>query len=97
MGCMQVLRQGHLGEVVPHGHGENHYLKIADEDLPRGEIVTVPVKRSGVLLMTNHTPHCSTPSTSDIIRWFMDLCYRSASLPTNAPITQLLESEAQHE
>lgn len=93
MGCMQVMRRGHLGEVVPHGHGENHYLQIAEEDLPTGEIVTVPVRRGGVLLMTNCTPHCSTPNTSDIIRWSMDLRYQSASLPTNAPITRLPEEE----
>jgi hypothetical protein len=47
------------------------------------------VRRGGVLLLTNLTPHCSTPNTSDGIRWSMDLRYQSASLPTNAPITRL--------
>jgi hypothetical protein len=66
-------------------------LKIADEDLPMGEVVTVPVKRGGVLLLTNLLPHCSIPNVSDGIRWSMDLRYQSAALPTNAPITRLPE------
>jgi phytanoyl-CoA hydroxylase len=51
----------------------------------------VPVRRGGVLLLTNLTPHCSTPNVSEEIRWSMDLRYQSASLPTNAPITRLPE------
>lgn len=90
-GCLQVLRYGHRGAVVPHGSGPHHYLEIAESDLPSGEIVTVPVKRGGVLLMTNLTPHCSTPNTTEGIRWSMDLRYQSADLPTNAPITRLPE------
>ncbi len=93
MGCMQVLRYGHRGAVVPHGHGDHHYLEIKEENLPEGEIVTVPVRRGGVVLMTNRTPHMSTPNTSDCIRWSMDLRYQSASLPTNAPITRLPEEQ----
>src|SRR5579871_1192990 len=27
-GCLQVLRYGHRGAVVPHGPGPNHYLEI---------------------------------------------------------------------
>lgn len=88
-GCLQVLKNGHRGAVAPHGSGPNHYLQIADHDLPAGEIVTVPVRRGGVLLLTNLTPHCSTPNETDGIRWSMDLRYQSADLPTNAPITRL--------
>lgn len=91
-GCLQVLRYGHLrNEVVRHGFGPHHYLEITESDLPPGDVVTVPVKRGGVLLMTNLTPHCSTPNMSGKIRWSMDLRYQSASLPTNAPITRLPE------
>ncbi|HEV2473365.1 MAG TPA: phytanoyl-CoA dioxygenase family protein [Chthonomonadales bacterium] len=88
-GCLQVLERGHLGPVVPHGPGPNHYLEISHENLPNGEVVTVPARRGSVLLMTNRTPHCSTPNTTDTIRWSMDLRYQSASLPTNAHITRL--------
>ncbi|MCW3052004.1 MAG: Protein involved in biosynthesis of mitomycin antibiotics/polyketide fumonisin [Chthonomonadales bacterium] len=90
-GCLQVLRFGHRGAVVPHGFGPHHYLEIAQSDLPAGEVVTVPVRRGGVLLLTNLTPHCSTPNVSDAIRWSMDLRYQAAGLPTNAPITRLPE------
>ena len=90
-GCLEVLKYGHRSPVVRHGPGPNHYLKIEDRDLPQGEVVTVPVRRGGVLLLTNLTPHCSTPNNTDGIRWSMDLRYQSASLPTNAPITRLPE------
>lgn len=90
-GCLQVLKYGHRSPVVRHGAGPHHYLQIQDEDLPAGEVVTVPVRRGGVLLLTNLTPHCSTPNNTDGIRWSMDLRYQSAALPTNAPITRLPE------
>ncbi len=90
-GCLQVLKYGHRSPVVPHGAGPHHYLQIEDQDLPAGEVVTVPVRRGGVLLLTNLTPHCSTPNNTDGIRWSMDLRYQSAALPTNAPITRLPE------
>lgn len=90
-GCLHVLKYGHRGPVVKHGSGPHHYLQIQDADLPPGEVVSVPVRRGGVLLLTNRTPHCSTPNTSGEIRWSMDLRYQSASLPTNAPITRLPE------
>ncbi len=95
-GCLQALRFGHRGAVAPHGFGPHHYLEIAQSDLPPGEVVTVPVRRGGVLLLTNLTPHCSTPNVSEEIRWSMDLRYQSAGLPTNAPITRLPE-ELPHE
>lgn len=90
-GCLQVIAGAHRGPVVTHAKGHAGYLEIFDEHLPHGEVVTVPVKRGGVLLMTNRTPHRSTPNTSDIIRWSMDLRYQSASLPTNAPISRLAD------
>ena len=46
--------------------------------------VPVPVKKGGVLLMTNRTPHVSFENNTDIVRWSMDLRYQSAALPTNA-------------
>jgi phytanoyl-CoA hydroxylase len=33
--------------------------------------------------MTNRTPHCSTPNTSDHNRWSIDLRYQSAETPSN--------------
>jgi len=90
-GCMQVIPRVHLGEVYYHqlfspetARKGARYYHIAEADLPEGDVVTVPVKKGGVLLMTNRTPHRSIENTSDVIRWSVDLRYQSAELPTNA-------------
>lgn len=86
-GCLQVLPQAHRKGVVRHHTGGNAgFLVIEALDLPGNcqETVTVPVPLGGALLLTNTTPHCSTPNTSDTIRWSIDLRYQAASAPTNA-------------
>jgi ectoine hydroxylase-related dioxygenase (phytanoyl-CoA dioxygenase family) len=89
-GCMWVLPQSHRGEVVFHRQAVGQpYLEIPQEHLPEGEPVCAPVKKGGVLLMTNKTAHASFDNTTDRVRWSMDLRYQSASLPTNARITRL--------
>lgn len=85
-GCMQILPRAHGGKVVRHHTGGNAgFLVIKDEDLPGdpGEAVTASCPRGGVVFMTNRTPHCSTPNSSDHIRWSIDLRYQSAEVPTN--------------
>ena len=91
MGCLQVIKGAHKGPVAWHTNGHAGYLEIMPDNLPEGEIVTVPVMRGSALLMTNRTPHRSTPNLTDKIRWSMDLRYQSAALPTNAGITRLPE------
>jgi hypothetical protein len=88
-GCLQVIAGAHRGPVVRHDRGHEGYLEIFDDNIPAGDVITVPVKRGSVLLLTNRTPHCSTPNTTNEIRWSMDLRYQSASLPTNATISRL--------
>ncbi|MCW3059439.1 MAG: phytanoyl-CoA dioxygenase family protein, partial [Capsulimonas sp.] len=89
-GCMWVLPRTHLGEVVPHIQANGKpYLEIPDTHLPEGEPLCVPVKKGGVLLMTNKTAHASFENSTDRVRWSMDLRYQSAALPTNANITRL--------
>lgn len=85
-GCMQVLPRVHHGEVVPHhrpADSASGLLEIVPEHLPDGQVVTTPVMKGGVLLLTNRTPHRSIENHTDVIRWSMDLRYQSASLPTN--------------
>lgn len=84
-GCLQVLPRAHRQGVVRHWtNGPNGYLAIADEDLPpTGGPVTVPVPMGGALFLSNCTPHCSTPNTSDVVRWSLDLRYQSAEVPNN--------------
>ena len=89
-GCMWVLPRQHRGEVVLHQQAKGQpYLQIPAEHLPEGEPMCAPVKKGGVLLMTNKTPHASFENSTDGVRWSMDLRYQSAALPTNAKITRL--------
>ena len=86
-GCLQVLPQAHREGVVTHHTGGNAgFLVIEEDNLPRPaqQTVTVPVPLGGALLLTNTTPHCSTPNLSDTIRWSIDLRYQGANAPTNA-------------
>jgi phytanoyl-CoA hydroxylase len=85
-GCMQILPRVHQGKVVTHHTGGNAgFLVIKDEDLPDDprKAVTAACPRGGVVFMTNRTPHCSTPNTSDHIRWSVDLRFQSAATPSN--------------
>ncbi len=85
-GCMQVLPRAHGGKVVRHHTGGNAgFLVIKETDLPRdpGTAIAAECPRGGVVFMTNRTPHCSTPNTSDHVRWSVDLRYQSAEVPSN--------------
>ncbi len=85
-GCLQVLPRVHNeGVFTHHTGGHAGYLVIEDEDLPLPEdrAVTVPVPLGGALLLTNLTPHCSTPNTTNVIRWSIDLRYQGADVPNN--------------
>ena len=89
-GCLWVQPGVHRGQVLTHQTRPGKaYLVIPDEALPPVEPVCVPVKKGGVLLLTNRTPHASFENTTDVVRWSMDLRYQDARLPTNAPITRL--------
>lgn len=89
-GCMWVIPGMQNGEVLPHQPDRMaHYLEIDEQHFGGRKAVCCPVKKGGVLLMTNRTPHASFENKSDIVRWSMDLRYQSASLPTNAQITRL--------
>jgi phytanoyl-CoA hydroxylase len=86
-GCLRVIPRAHLGPVVRHHTGGNAgFLVITDNDLPEGEAVTVPVPVGGALLMTNRTPHCSTPNNTEVIRWSIDLRYQGEEVPNNLSI-----------
>jgi ectoine hydroxylase-related dioxygenase (phytanoyl-CoA dioxygenase family) len=89
-GCMWVVPGMQHGEVRPHHpDGMAHYLEIDEEHFGGRKPIACPVRKGGVLLMTNRTPHASFENKSDVVRWSMDLRYQSAALPTNAKITRL--------
>ena len=104
-GCLEVMPGVHNGGVARHrqlepggGYGAKAgsergrprgYLEIADDDLPGDRILSLPVDRGGVVLLTNRTPHRSTPNRSNVVRWSIDIRYQSADLPTNfLPLAQ---------
>ena len=90
-GCLEVMPGVHKSGVVRHTQlapgeeGRRSYLEILEEDLPGERVVATPVDRGGVVMLTNRTPHRSTPNRSDVIRWSIDIRYQSADLPTNFP------------
>lgn len=84
-GCLQVMPRAHRRGVVRHyANGPHGYLAIDDPDLPpTAAPLAVPVPLGGVLLLTNLTPHCSTPNRSGVVRWSLDLRYQDAAVPNN--------------
>jgi hypothetical protein len=89
-GCLWVIPESHRQPIVKHQlHESGKYLEIDEKNLPEGKRVPCPVRKGGVLLMTNRTIHVSYANRTEGVRWSMDLRYQSASLPTNAPITRL--------
>jgi ectoine hydroxylase-related dioxygenase (phytanoyl-CoA dioxygenase family) len=98
-GCMQILPRTHRHGIVTHHRGGNAgFLVITDADLPDNpqKAITAAVPLGGVVLMTNLTPHCSTPNYSDVIRWSIDLRYQGADAPNNVGLlpSEQVEDEA---
>lgn len=84
-GCVEVIPGRHREGVFEHGlRPGDYYLGIKDDALPRSEPVCVPLKKGGLLIFTNTTPHRSLENRGDVVRWSVDFRYQSAELPTNA-------------
>lgn len=89
-GCMWVIPKSHRQPIIKHKRSDNgNYLEIEEQDLPPGERVCCPLRKGGVLFITNRTVHGSFLNQSEGVRWSMDLRYQSAALPTNAAISRL--------
>lgn len=89
-GCMFVIPDSHKNEVVDHQtHVSGKYLEIKNEFLPKENWLACPVKKGGILLLTNKVFHASFKNQTNKVRWSMDLRYQSATLPTNANIARL--------
>ncbi len=99
-GCLKILPRVHRRGVFEHRTGGNAgFLIIREEDLPADapEPIIAECPRGGVVLMTNLTPHCSTPNNTDIVRWSVDLRYQSAEAPNNVGLWPAIEEEASAE
>ncbi len=70
-GCMWVMPGSHRSPVVRHKVSENgKYLQIEPSEFPRtGRRVACPVRKGGVLLVTNRTAHASFKNRTDQVRW----------------------------
>ncbi|HYF52124.1 MAG TPA: phytanoyl-CoA dioxygenase family protein [Planctomycetota bacterium] len=89
-GCMWVIPGVHKSEALlkHQGRQKKWYLEIPESALPPVKPICVPVRKGGVLLLSNRTPHASFENTTEVTRWSMDLRYQSAALPTNAKISR---------
>ncbi len=89
-GCMQILPKSHHDRelMLHHTGGNSGFLVIRDEDLSTDpqQAIAAECPVGGVVFMTNRTPHCSTPNTSDHVRWSVDLRYQSAEVPNNVGV-----------
>ena len=94
-GCLYVLPRLHTTSVFSHRpNDDGTYLRIATRDFPRGHMaVAAPVRKGGVLLMTNRTPHASFANRGETVRWSMDLRYQNTALPSNASLPQTESGE----
>ena len=91
-GCLWVYPRSHELGILTHARRDRDrpFLAIPERFRPPDrQPVCVPVRKGGVLLMTNLTPHASFENRTDTVRWSMDVRYQSAALPTNAPIRRL--------
>lgn len=83
-GCMEVLpgvaSGGHLQHQAEGG------TQIRPDLLPKVKPVAVECKKGGAVLMSQFTPHHSTPNLTEWdTRWSLDLRYQATGTPTGRP------------
>lgn len=82
MGCLRLIpgfhRRGHVRHVRDPGYG----TAIDPALVPADGHVVAACAPGEVVLMTQFTPHCSTPNRSAICRWSLDLRYQAAGAPS---------------
>lgn len=82
MGCMRLIpgfhRRGHVRHVSDPAYGTT----IDPALVPADGHVVAACEPGEVVLMGQFTPHCSTPNTSRICRWSLDLRYQATGTPS---------------
>lgn len=85
---MHIIPGVHRQGIIRHGGRDaitsNYSVTIQDPDLPPVKPVIAAVRRGGVVLMHNMTPHCAPRNRTGRIRWTVDLRLQGAEVPTNA-------------
>ncbi|MFK7825750.1 MAG: phytanoyl-CoA dioxygenase family protein [Oligoflexales bacterium] len=86
-GPLVFIKGGHSqAKVYPHqlesgsGHPDSWYLKIAEDNLPKGEHIFCPVPAGSLVLFNQLIPHCCLENFSKLIRWTIDLRWQDPSL-----------------
>lgn len=80
MGCMRALPNCVEGGYLPHiGDGET---RIDPALIPDRKPIELTCKKGDVVLMSQFTPHSSTPNRTDQCRWSLDLRYQTTGLHT---------------
>lgn len=84
-GCLQIIPRTHGGGLRQHVTRSGQGTVIADEAMPEGKALTLPMDPGDVLLLHKEIPHRSTSNRTDTVRWSMDLRYQQTGTPTGRP------------
>jgi ectoine hydroxylase-related dioxygenase (phytanoyl-CoA dioxygenase family) len=86
-GCLAVVPGSHKHGLVTHCPGKTEDrpgLHVPDE-IRGANLVPVPIKPGGVLLLHRQTIHGSLGNNSNEVRWSFDLRYQPIGQPTGRP------------
>ena len=84
-GCLQIIPRSHGGGLRQHVTRAGEGTVITDDEMPEGDVVTLPMEPGDVLFVHKEIPHRSTSNKSDTVRWSMDLRYQKTGTPTGRP------------
>ncbi|MBN8525469.1 MAG: phytanoyl-CoA dioxygenase family protein [Planctomycetes bacterium] len=82
MGCMRLIPGFHRRGHVRHVRDPQYGTCIDPALIPADGHVPAVCAPGEVVLMSQFTPHCSTPNRSAVCRWSMDLRYQAAGTPS---------------
>ncbi|MGI5129824.1 phytanoyl-CoA dioxygenase family protein [Pseudonocardia sp. CA-107938] len=85
-GCLCVVPRSHRRGLITHcPGGQERPLAIPDR-LVGDDVVPLPVRRGGIVLLHRQTMHSSLSNEGDGARWSFDLRYQPVGQPTGRPL-----------
>lgn len=88
-GTLKIYPGLHRGEIRRHVRCPYGWM-IAEDELPEGDPITIPLKKGGLVFIHCRTPHGSGPNLSDHTRWSLDLRWHDARKPAGRPLPGIL-------
>ena len=89
-GCMVCVPGSHRKDAAtmhcPGNHFSSAEIFIPDDLIAQENVVSMPVKRGGVVLLHQRTEHGSLENSSDSIRWSFDLRYNKIGQHTGREV-----------